>query len=857
MVDNGSGHLTIIFVGQSHESADKITKVLSPEDQEITVIREATAEDGLEAIASCQPDCILSTYELPDTDGIDFFETIRKRHPALPFILFGSEVEAITEAAIDAGVTDCIHKADTRSQHRVVAKRIENAVTRYRLQQTTEQQDEELQLFFDESPLGAIQWDDEFCVQRLNEQGEEILGYTEAVLRGESWEQIVAEEDRPQVSDAVSKLLDADGGRYMVNKTMRADGEIRTLEWHNRAVTDATGDVRAIFSKFQDITEQVTRTLELEEYETIIEAITDPIYVLDETGEFTFVTTELADLVGYDRETIIGSTPALFKDDEAIDRAEHELSRLLSSDGPETVTFEVTLQSRTGESIVCEDHMGVLPYTGDSFNGSVGTLRNITDRKQQKQVLEEERDRFRTIFEDAFDAMVIFDNDGQYTRVNEQAATLFGVSKEELIGRTFADFAPEGFDFEAALGEFQQTQQERGTVTVIRPDGTERLIEYTASADIIPDQHLAVLRDVTENRRRERRFQALVEEAHDIISVVDADGRFQYQSPSLERILGYEPEATIGEEVWEYIHPGDRQHVSEEFETWVNDPDQVPKRIEYRAQHADGSWRWMEANGNTQIDNPAVEGYVVNSRDITDRKERQQQLELVDRVLRHNVRNDMNVIRGKARIIHNNTTGEDAEAAKQIVEQSEDLIDTAETERKMARLLTESTDPIALMVSPLLQQVTTSIRADYPEASVSVSCPDDVSIRATPQFRQAIEELLTNAIIHNPDDSPEATITVAEDSDTVRIEIADTGPCIPAMERDVLLGNKQRTELDHGSGLGLWFVQMLVSRSGGSIRFETNSPTGNIVILELPTDDGDAVPSLTDAESNGLSAAED
>jgi len=857
MINNGSDHTTVIFVGQSHESAGQIETVLGPEEQEITVIVETTAEEGLEAIATSQPDCILSTYELPDTNGIDFFETVRDRHPALPFILFGSEVKPVTEPAIEAGVTDCIHKTANRSQHRVVAKRIENAVTRYRLQQRTKQQDEELELFFHESPLGAIQWDDEFCVQRLNEQGEEILGYNEAELRGESWEQIVAEEDRPQVSDTVSKLLAADGGKHVVIKTIRADGEIRTLEWHNRAVTDATGDVRAIFSKFQDITEQINRTLELEEYETIIEALTDPIYVLDETGEFTFVTTELAELVGYDRETIIGSTPALFKDDEAIDRAEHELSRLLSSDGPETVTFEVTLQSRTGESIVCEDHMGVLPYTGDSFNGSVGTLRDITDRKQQKQELQDERDRFRTIFDDAFEAMVIFDTDGVYTRVNEQAAALFGLSKEELIGRTFADFAPEGCDFEAALSEFQRTQQERDTVTLVRPDGTERLIEYTASPDIVPDQHLAVLRDVTEKRRRERRFQALVEEANDIISIVDADGRFQYQSPSLERILGYEPEATIGEKVWEYIHPGDRQRVSEEFEAWVDNPNQVPKGIEYRAHHADGSWRWMEAHGNAQVDNPAVEGYVVNSRDITDRKERQQQLELVDRVLRHNVRNDMNVIRGKARIIHNNTTGEEAEAATQIIERSNELIDTAETERKMAKLLTESADPITLMVSPLLQQVTTSIRADYPEARVSVACPDDVTMRATPQFRQAIEELLTNAIIHNPDDSPEATITVVETSETVRIEIADTGPRIPAMEQDVLLGNKQRTPLDHGSGLGLWFVQMLVSRSGGSIRFETNSPTGNIVILELPTNDRDAVPPLTDAESNDLSEVGD
>jgi PAS domain S-box-containing protein len=487
------------------------------------------------------------------------------------------------------------------------------------------------------------------------------------------------------------------------------------IAWQNRTVTNSNGDVQAIFSKLQDTTEQVNRTLDPDEYATIIEALKDPIYVLDETGEFTFVTTELAELVGYDRETIIGSTPALFKDDEAIDRAEHELSRLLSSDGPDAVTFEVTLQSRSGDSIVCEDHMGVLPYSGDSFNGSVGTLRDITDQ-----------------------------------------------------------------------------------------------------------------------RRRERRFQALVEETHDIISIVDAQGQFTYQSPSLERILGYEPEATIGEEVWEYIHPDDRQRVSDEFETWVDSPDHAPKAIEYRAQHADGSWRWMEAYGNTGLDNPAIEGYVFNSRDITDRKERQQQFELVDRVLRHNVRNDMNVIRGKARIIQNNSSGEQAELANQIIETSDDLIDTAETERKMGKLLTRSADPIALVVSPLLQQVTTSIRDDHPEATVTVACPDDVTMRATPQFRQAIEELLTNAIVHNPDEEPEATITVAEDSDTVRIEIADTGPQIPKMERDVLLGNKQRTALDHGSGLGLWFVQLLVSRSGGSIGFERNSPTGNTVTVEIP-----------------------
>jgi PAS domain S-box len=372
MVNNGIEQITVIFIGQPHGSVGPIETALGRDDQTVTVVAAASAADGLEAIATRQPDCVVSAYDLPDTTGIDFLETVRDRYPILPFILFGRDLDTVAEAALDAGVTDCVHKDGDSMQPCVVANRIDNAVTRYRLQQPPTQKDERLELFFDESPLGAVQWDDEFCFQRLNDRAEELLGYDEAALQGESWELVVAEEDRQQVSDAVSELLAADGVNKVVNKNVRADGEVRTFEWHNRAVTNSSGDVRSIFSKFRDITEQVNRTLELEEYETIIEALTDPIYVADETGEFTFVNTEFAELVGYDRETIIGSNPELIKDTEAIDRGEQQLSRLLSSDGPETVTFEMTVQTRSGDAIICEDHMGVLPYSGDTFNGSVG-----------------------------------------------------------------------------------------------------------------------------------------------------------------------------------------------------------------------------------------------------------------------------------------------------------------------------------------------------------------------------------------------------------------------------------------------------------------------------------------------------
>jgi len=267
------------------------------------------------------------------------------------------------------------------------------AFDRIEREQAARGRQEQLSLFFDESPLGAIQWDEEFRFERMNDRAEEILGYSEAELRGEPWERIVADDDRERVDDAVESLLDADGGRRVINDNVRNGGETVTCEWHNRTVTEENGDVQSVFSKFRDVTDRTERRQELEKHETIIEALTDAVYVLDEEGRFTFVSDELVELVGYDRETILGSTPSLIKDEDAVERAEHHLGRLLSSDGPKTVTFEVTIQPCDGDPIVCEDHMGVLPYEGDEFDGSVGTLRDITERKERARKLERQNAR--------------------------------------------------------------------------------------------------------------------------------------------------------------------------------------------------------------------------------------------------------------------------------------------------------------------------------------------------------------------------------------------------------------------------------------------------------------------------------
>ena len=692
--------------------------IASVEDSEAAgrVDTAADADTALATLADYRPDCVLVGVPRPAEAATTVIERVRTQRSTLPVIgVVSAPSQSVVQAVLAAGATDYVDASGDGPATSVLLNRIETAVAADRAQRVAAQREQTLNHCFEDSPLGAVQWDESFRFERLNKRAESMLGYTEAELRGESWERIVAEEDQAHVRAAVENLLTADGEVHVVNRTVHKDGEVRIYKWHNRAVTDHDGAVQSIFSMFHDVTDSVERKAELEQNETIIEALTDGIYVVDADGRFTFVNDEFVELVGYDRETIIGSTPALLKNADAIERAEEHLGRLLSDDGPETVTFEIPIQRADGDTILCEDQMAVLPYEGDAFVGSVGTLRDITEQRQQ-----------------------------------------------------------------------------------------------------------------------EHRFQALIEETNDIISVVDTDGRFQYQSPSIERILGHSPADTVGEFAWEYIHPDDSDEVKTAFTSWVTTDQASLEPIEYRARHADGSWRWMEASGRAHTDTPGVEGYLINSREITARKERQQQLALFDRVLRHNLRNDMNVIRGSADTIQQTGSGDVTRLAGKIRKMSNKLLAATEKQREITQLLREPPTRSEIELKPLLAEIQSRLQSTHPEATIRIDCESPIQLQVGDKFVYALEELITNAIIHNDGDDPSVAVTVEQTAERVRITVADNGPQISEMERDVIQHPENRSPLYHGSGLGLWLVRLIISRSGGTVQFVDTDEDGNTIVVSLP-----------------------
>jgi len=504
----------------------------------------------------------------------------------------------------------------------------------------------------------------------------------------------------------------------------------------------------------------------------------------------------------------------------------------------EYVTYEADLIDPDGAPYAVS---GVVrPVTDDDGQtvSLVVSARDITEREKRERELRREREFVRQSLDALDDLFYVLDTDGTIQRWNQEVVDVTGYDAAELDGLPAIEIFPEAE--RRTIADAIATTLRDGETTVqadlLTSDGERIPYEWSGArlTDTDGDTSgvVGIGRDISQRRHRERRFRALVEESNDVISIVDADGRFQYLSPSIERILGYDPDETVGDMVWEYTHPDDRELRREMMNESINDPGATVSS-EYRVRRANGSWCWMEASARNLLDTPSIGGFVVNSRDVTAAKERERVLRIVTRMLRHNLRNEINVIRGQAEMIRSEASGTVADDAAQIMDVSDGLVEMAEKQRVVTELLQNGPAEREIDVGGVLQQVASTVGSDYPEATITVDCPDELFIQLAGEFELAISELVTNAIVHDDSASPDVAITVTRTDGTTRIDVADNGPPIPDMERNILIDEVEMTPVHHGSGFGLWLVKLITFQLGGTIVVEENFPTGNVVGIEF------------------------
>ncbi|WP_232686077.1 sensor histidine kinase [Halobacterium zhouii] len=244
-------------------------------------------------------------------------------------------------------------------------------------------------------------------------------------------------------------------------------------------------------------------------------------------------------------------------------------------------------------------------------------------------------------------------------------------------------------------------------------------------------------------------------------------------------------------------------------------------------------------------DNVALHpGFAVLLRDVTDRDGYEQRLEVANRVLRHNLRNDMNVILGHADLLAERaTSSKQEELAGVIGSAADDLVTLSEKVRQMVDLgKTGQTERTEVDTVSVLEPLVEEFRAEHPGVEVTVDFPDEATAAAVSEraLTVALRNLIENTAEHNDTSTLTVDITVTTDGEETRIRVTDDGSGLPEMEQAVLQ-NHTETPLQHSSGLGLWLTYWTVSTTGGDIAVEASESQGTTVTVTLPARD----PSVT------------
>jgi len=706
--------IRVLHVDDDPAIGELVEAFLEREDERFEVQTMTDVADAEDALADRSVDCVVSDYDMPDRNGLQFLEAVRQEYPDLPFILYtGKGSEEVASEAISAGVTDYLQKGGGPDQYAVLANRITNAVEHRRSQQALSEQNRELRSY-------------ERMVNSMRE---------------------------------TACIYDADERFKIVNDAL--------VEWYGLSRDELIGRKSRLIPHIR--------------------------------SEATDDTDPFQELLDGERDEFRGVTAPEFPD-----------------------------QGRT----IMDYRLTPLTVEG-SIEGVVGVARHITDRKERERELHKIERRYQAVFNDPQLLTGLLATDGTVLDINQTAMEYVDASCEDVQGLPF--WETPWFDHSTDVQQSVREWLDRAAsgeyvpfeVDLVRPDGDPYTVEgvfrpvTNDAGDVV--SLLVSERDITERKERQRelkQYEAYLQESTDIITVLDEQGIIKYESPSVSRILGYEPGELTGENGFDYIHPDDVDGLAESFRDLVSDPDGTVT-VECRFQTAGGEWRWLEVHGTNQLDHDAIGGIVTNNRDITERKQREQQLkeqnerlEEFTSVVSHDLRNPLTVAQGRVALLREECDSDHLDDIEQAHERMDALIE----------------DLLELAQDGMSPSETTSVDLDdfvrncweHVETKAATLVADiDLAVDADEsRLRQLFENLIRNAVEHGGDD---VTVTIGEHDGGFYVE--DDGPGIPEDDRDTVFDAGYSTN-SAGTGFGLRIVDQVATAHGWQVRVTEGSDGG-------------------------------
>jgi two-component system cell cycle sensor histidine kinase/response regulator CckA len=855
----------ILLIADAHER-ERIEQQLRAANRAATVeVASATAIDDASGDGW---DVLVLDSGVSGSDLAAAVATLRARFRSASLIVASrSATIASAVAAMRAGADDVLDTGDPEQ----LAAALQRALNRPLTQPS--EAEELFRATFEQIGVGIALGTPDGVITRVNGRFGEILQYTPEELVGRTIRDIIAPDESVMSASELERVTAGDGRHTLEHRLVRKDGSV---VWTNvriaSATRPATGE-RYVIGVFEDVTaareaEEKVRRSE-NRYRELMEQASDGIFIIGPDLRFSDVNRKATEIGQRTREELVG---VHVKD--VLTGLDEEPLQLDDLRQGRSVLRERNFLRKDGSIGSVEINSTLL-----SDGSILAIVRDITQRKEAEEKLRESEERFRLIFDATNDAMFDWNVRDRSLWMNDQMRELIGgrpspdvdyvgwwldhvhpADRERVLGRTLAALSG-SFDLEPSEYRF------------LRDDGATLHLRHrtfvVTGDDGATIRVIGTITDLTGAKtaqealvRSEDRFRALIESNQDVVAIFSGDGIPTYFSGSVAHMLGYQPEEMVGRtNVFDDVHPDDRDRVAETFRRLTEERESL--HVEYRYRHRDGSWRWLEAVGKNMLDLPAVDGIVVNYRDVTERRAWQRRLDQAERLsslgrlaatIAHEFNNVLMGIQPFAEVLRRKL-GDDPRVANATTHIENSVRRGRSITQEILRF-THAAEPEISSVNTesWLGELAAEFRGLLP-ASIQLDIVQPAHRAVMAADRAQVTQALTNLVLNARDamdgggritiavDTPGSgsvitTNDIVDPAGFVHVTVRDEGPGIPP-------GMQQRifeplfTTKKGGTGLGLAIVHQIVTRHGGFVFVESQQGSGTTFHMLIPRARGD------------------
>jgi PAS domain S-box-containing protein len=784
-------------------------------------------------------DVIISDYQMPVKDGVEFLKELRDEGNPIPFIMFtGKGREEVAIKALNLGANQYLNKmGETETVYAELAHSIKQLAKTRKAEEELRESEERFRNLFEKANDGLVFVDLSGRIVDMNQKAAEIAEKRKEEIVGKPFFElgIVSSKDVSVLVEKLRQNVVGESTGSLEFEIGDENGRKKFIEISSALIRRNDTPVGAL-AIVRDVTErrkaeEMIRESE-ERYRELFENARDVIMIFDLNGNVASVNKAIVDY-GYKKEELIGESMLRFVSKEYWPTLRSDLEHLAHG---KPVRSEIAIVTPHGKKVAEYTSNPIVRHGG--VIGFQSILRDITDRRSAEENLRTCSQEYERLFDSTVEGVIISGADGKISSANPAAAKILGYSSpRELVGMEAAELYADPEQRKALLKQLMDTGSVQGFEAALkRRDETQVCIQSNVTLHKDVEGNVlrtdSVFRDISERENVEdentvlenqQKFEGLFMGNPEATVYLDREFHILDVNPWFTGLFGYSRDEVKGKRLNDIVVPKDHMEEAEELDNKAGEGYVYHDTIRIRR---DGSLVPVSISAAPIFIRGQLEGYIGVYKDISQQKNAEEKLAMMNEKLRvvggltrHDVRNKLSAITGNAYLARKELAGnskvlEYLEEMETAVRQTVKIFDFAKAYEMLG-----AQELVYVDVEKTADEAV-SLFSDLKGVKMTNDC-HGLSVLADSLLRQLFYNLIDNSLKHGQKATTMRIHYEATSQGELRLLCEDDGVGIPLGEKPRLF--KEGYNTGGSTGYGLYLIEKMMEVYGWSIR-ETGTP---------------------------------